>query len=91
MSCPSYPPRLDYSNYTWRRVQMIWNEKLLLFTTPLKQVINGIHCPSGRNWGKRHLLSLQRTQTRLLIRPAGSLVTVSTELSRLLVYGTKKR
>jgi hypothetical protein len=27
MACPSYPPRLDYSNYTWRRVQIM---KLLI-------------------------------------------------------------
>jgi hypothetical protein len=25
MPCPSHPPWLDHSNYTWRRVQvMIW-------------------------------------------------------------------
>jgi hypothetical protein len=23
MPCPSHPPRLDHSNYTWRRVQVM--------------------------------------------------------------------
>jgi hypothetical protein len=23
MACPSHPPRLDYSNYTWRREQIM--------------------------------------------------------------------
>jgi hypothetical protein len=36
MACPSHPPRLDYSNYTWRRVQIT----KLLYTKPTKPNIN---------------------------------------------------
>jgi hypothetical protein len=33
MSCPSHPPWLDHSNYTWRRVQVeIWLKYIICST-----------------------------------------------------------
>jgi hypothetical protein len=34
MPCPPYPPRLDHSNYTWRRVQVM---KLYVFGQQMRR------------------------------------------------------
>jgi hypothetical protein len=42
MLCPSYPPRLDNPNYTWRFLRFQWHSRYLLFGLTFVG-----HCPSS--------------------------------------------
>jgi hypothetical protein len=37
MPCPSHPPRLDHSNYAWRRVQAMKSVRSLIELVILKK------------------------------------------------------
>jgi hypothetical protein len=39
MPRPSNPPRLDYSNYTWRRVQIFDNDLIFKLTKSIFEVL----------------------------------------------------
>jgi hypothetical protein len=43
MPCPSHPPSLDHSNYTWRRVQVM---KLLIVQFPQTTVTSSLFGPN---------------------------------------------
>jgi hypothetical protein len=67
MARPSHPPRLDYSNYTWRRVQITKLLIVLMRVTVLN--IKNKNCKIGKipryYWCCEHL-SLNTTQFSLL-------------------------